>query len=70
MIHGDLNRRAAAMCGDAGDEAPICFHPDLSMPATERWETLLTIGIDSENAVLEYVAGNPMLLARDGFQRF
>ncbi|MNI00420.1 Acyl-coenzyme A:6-aminopenicillanic acid acyl-transferase [compost metagenome] len=70
MSHGDLNRRAAAMCGAAGDEAPICFHPDLSMPATERWETLLTIGIDSEHGVLEYAAGNPMQLARDGFQRF
>ncbi len=70
MIHGDLNRRAAAMCGAAGDDAPICFHPDLSMLATERWETLLTIGIDSEHGVLEYAAGNPMLLARNGFQRF
>ena len=70
MIHGDLNRRAAAMCGAAGDDAPICFHPDLSMLATERWETLLTIGIDSEHGVLEYAAGNPMQLARDGFQRF
>jgi isopenicillin-N N-acyltransferase-like protein len=70
MSAGDLTLRADAMCGVAGDQAPICFHPDLNMPATERWETLLTIGIDTENAVLEYAAGNPKQLARNGYVRF
>ena len=70
MTEGDLILRADAMCGAAGEEAPICFRPDLSMPATERWETLLTIGIDTELGVLEYAAGNPKQLARNGYQRF
>ncbi|WP_025111592.1 C45 family peptidase [Pseudomonas sp. H1h] len=70
MASGKLSRRADAMCGEAGEDAPICFHPDLSMPATERWETLLTIGIDTENSVLEYAAGNPKQLARNGYLRF
>ena len=70
MASGNLSRRAEAMCGEAGEDAPICFHPDLSMPATERWETLLTIGIDTENSVLEYAAGNPAQLARNGHLRF
>jgi isopenicillin-N N-acyltransferase-like protein len=70
MVSGDLALRAEAMCASAGDQAPICFHPDLSLPATERWETLLTIGIDTENAILEYAAGNPIQLARNGYVRF
>jgi isopenicillin-N N-acyltransferase-like protein len=70
MASGNLSHRADAMCGEAGEDAPICFHPDLSMPATERWETLLTIGIDTENSVLEYAAGNPKQLARNGYLRF
>jgi hypothetical protein len=39
--------------------APICFHPDMAMPDTERWETLLSVGIDTERCLLEYVAGTP-----------
>ncbi|WP_166361759.1 C45 family autoproteolytic acyltransferase/hydolase [Pseudomonas akapageensis] len=70
MTHGDLRRRADAMCGAAGAQAPICFHPDLSMPPTERWETLLTIGIDTEDFALEYAAGNPKQLAEKGHVRF
>jgi isopenicillin-N N-acyltransferase-like protein len=70
MTNGNLSQRADAMCGEAGEDAPICFHPDLNMPATERWETLLTIGIDTENSVLEYAAGNPKQLARNGYLRF
>ncbi|MEK8037582.1 peptidase C45, partial [Burkholderia contaminans] len=46
------------------------FHPDLSMPDTERWETLLTVGIDTDACALDYVAGNPHDLARDGALRF
>ena len=46
--------------------AVVCFHPDLSMPDTERWETLLTVGIDTDACALDYVAGNPHDLARDG----
>lgn len=70
MIVADLDLRANAMCGAAGAQAPICFHRDLSLPAAERWETLLTIGIDTRDVVLEYAAGNPKQLAVNGFVRF
>jgi isopenicillin-N N-acyltransferase-like protein len=40
------------------------------MPAKERWETLLTIGIATQGCVLEYAAGNPKRLAGNGYLRF
>lgn len=70
MAREGLAQRAEAFCGEAGEQAVVCFHPDLSQPDTERWETLLTIGLDSVGCNLEYHAGNPQALARDGFQRF
>lgn len=70
MGSADLRARAEAMCGTAGDAAPICFHPDLTLPDTERWETLLSVGIDTEQCTLDYVAGTPLQLAKAGFQRF
>ncbi|MFC3627138.1 C45 family autoproteolytic acyltransferase/hydrolase [Vogesella amnigena] len=70
MVQADVAGRAAAMCGSAGQAAPICFHPDMSMPDTERWETLLTIGIDTEHSRLEYAEGNPATLAADGYRLF
>lgn len=65
-----IAERAAAMCGAAGDRAPICFHPDMSLPDSERWETLLTVGIDTEGGALEYAAGTPQALAEAGYARF
>ncbi|PRA65998.1 peptidase C45 [Pseudomonas sp. MYb187] len=70
MGRADLRARAQAMCGGEGANAPICFYPDLSMPDTERWETLLSVGIDTEHCVLEYVAGTPLHLAKAGYERF
>ncbi|GLZ89217.1 hypothetical protein Pres01_52680 [Metapseudomonas resinovorans] len=70
MTGATLASRASAMCGEPGEQAPICFHPDLSLPPKERWETLLTIGIDTEQCELEYAAGNPVALARSGSVRF
>ncbi|MCY1279366.1 Acyl-coenzyme A:6-aminopenicillanic acid acyl-transferase [compost metagenome] len=70
MTTADLRARADAMCGAAGENAPICFTPDPGLPATERWETLLTIAIDTGNCALEYAAGNPKFLAANGYQRF
>ncbi len=58
------------MCGTAGDQAVVCFHPDLSMRDTARWETLLTVGVDTDACALDYVAGNPHDLARVGARRF
>ncbi|MNG18594.1 hypothetical protein D3C84_1026740 [compost metagenome] len=66
----ELTARADAMCGAAGNDAPICFHPDLSLPPKERWETLLTIGIDTQGFALDYAAGNPKFLAGNGHVRF
>ncbi|MEX5352533.1 C45 family peptidase [Pseudomonas juntendi] len=70
MGSSDLRARAEAMCGAEGDNAPICFHPDMAMPDTERWETLLSVGIDTEHCFLDYVAGTPLQLAKAGFERF
>ncbi|MDH0300978.1 MULTISPECIES: C45 family autoproteolytic acyltransferase/hydolase [unclassified Pseudomonas] len=70
MTGADLRARAEAMCGAAGDAAPICFHPDLALPDTERWQTLLSVGIDTEHGFLDYVAGTPLQLAKAGSQRF
>ncbi|MBD2837537.1 peptidase C45 [Pseudomonas sp. JM0905a] len=70
MTGKTLASRASAMCGEPGEQAPICFHPDLSLPPKERWETLLTIGIDTEAFELEYAEGNPVVLARSGSVRF
>lgn len=70
MTGATLASRAEALCGGLGDAAPICFIPDLSLPPTERWETLLTLGIDTERFALEYAAATPQALARDGHLRF
>ncbi|MFM0500840.1 C45 family autoproteolytic acyltransferase/hydolase [Paraburkholderia caffeinilytica] len=70
MVCEDLISRAGAMCGLDGDTAPVCFYPDMTQADTERWETLLTVGIDAEHCALEYAAGNPDALARNGFVRF
>lgn len=70
MASGDVRARAQAMCGSTGDRAPICMHADMSMPDTERWETLISIGIDTVAGVLEYAEGNPTHLASQGPQRF
>ncbi|MGA9911558.1 MAG: peptidase C45, partial [Paraburkholderia sp.] len=70
MVSEDLRCRAGAMCGVDGDSAPVCLHPDMTQADTERWETLLTVGIDTENCVLEYAAANPDNLSRNGFVRF
>lgn len=70
MTDADLRARAEAMCGAAGDRAPICFHPDFSLPDTERWETLLSVAIDTEHCALDFVAGTPLQLANAGSQRF
>ena len=70
MQAGSLTERARAMCGAAGERAPICFHPDPTLAPKERWETLLTLGIDTENGDLLYRPGNPMELANEGYLRF
>ncbi|WP_263263060.1 C45 family peptidase [Pseudomonas entomophila] len=70
MAGTDLRARARAMCGSLGAQAPICFHADPELPPTERWETLLTVALNTERCELEYHAGNPLALAELGFFRF
>lgn len=62
--------RAAAMCGPEGEQSPICFLPDSSQPDTERWQTLLTISINTKNGILKYAAGNPYQLSQTGYLSF
>lgn len=64
-----LDTRAAAMCGDAGGQAPVCFRPDPNEPLHEQWTTLLTIGLDVVNGALEYYPGSPARLAEEGVLR-
>lgn len=70
MGSADLRARAQALCGAEGASAPICFYPDMAMPDTERWETLLSVGIDTVDCRLDYIAGTPLQLAKAGFERF
>ncbi|GAB3063789.1 C45 family autoproteolytic acyltransferase/hydolase [Sediminivirga luteola] len=65
----DAVRRAQAMCGPAGDAAPICFQPDRALPPQEQWTTLLTVSLDLGGYGLEYAAGSPAVMAR-GAERF
>lgn len=70
MACRDVRERAAAMCGGAGDQAPICVSSDMTLPLDERWETLLTVSIDVGRCLLDYAEGSPNMLANSGFSRF
>ena len=62
--------RAAALCGPAGERAPVCVRRDESEPLHEQWETLLTIALDLPGFALEHRPGTPDTAGRDGLQRF
>lgn len=64
-----IERRAAAMCGEPGELAPICFRPDPAEPLHEQWTTLLTVGFDTVTGTLEYFPGSPSALAEHGARR-
>lgn len=70
MVGLPMERRAAAMCGDGGAEAPICFRPDAAEPLHEQWTTLLTVGFDLAAGALEYYPGAPAAMAQEGARRF
>lgn len=70
MKNKGIIESAAAMCGPEGEQSPICFLPDSSQPDTERWETLLTISINTKNCILKYAAGNPYQLSQTGYRSF
>lgn len=65
-----IEQRARAMAGEAGAFAPICFRPDPSEPLHEQWSTLLTVGFDLAEGVLEYYPGSPVGMAEHGARRF
>ncbi len=64
-----IEQRAAAMCGEPGALAPICFRPDPAEPLHEQWTTLLTVGLDTDAGALEYFPGSPVELAEQGARR-
>ena len=70
MTDLDAVGRAAAFCGAAGADAPICMRPDLSLPAHEQWGTLLTVALDLPGFALELHAGTPDEAAAAGLDRF
>lgn len=54
----DRGERAAALCAHEADGAAVCAHPDMTLPAHRRWETLATITLD--------VVGRRMAVHRGG----
>ncbi|HET8926597.1 MAG TPA: C45 family peptidase [Microbacterium sp.] len=62
--------RAAALCGAAGESAPVCVRRNESEPLHEQWETLLTIALDLPGFALEHRPGAPDLAGRSGLTRF
>lgn len=54
----DRGERAAALCAHDVDGAAVCAHPDMTLPAHQRWETLATISLD--------VVGHRMAVHRGG----
>ncbi|WP_053387938.1 C45 family autoproteolytic acyltransferase/hydolase [Leucobacter japonicus] len=70
MAGQPMERRAAGMCGADGAEAPVCFRPDAAEPLHEQWTTLLTVGFDLADGVLEYFPGAPSVMAQEGARRF
>lgn len=69
-LRGSIRRRSAALYGPDGEGAVLCFRPDPAAAPPDRWETLLTVGI--EPAVPELLASPraPDRAARTGFRRF
>jgi len=53
-----------------GEIPVLCMSPEPGKPAIDQWETLLSIGIDTENFELNYLTGNPDTSARSGLLTF
>ena len=61
---------ASAMCGDAGDDAPVCVHTAPGAAFTDRWSTLLTASLDVDAVAIDWFAGPPSGLTAATVQRF
>jgi isopenicillin-N N-acyltransferase like protein len=55
----DLAKRANAMVSHQEDGAALCCHPGAPGDITERWQTLITIGLDVDAGRLTFRDGNP-----------
>ncbi|MFC3997333.1 C45 family autoproteolytic acyltransferase/hydrolase [Nocardiopsis sediminis] len=66
----DPLERAGALLDHEADGSGICCHPDPAKPFHERWQTLLTIALDLENARLAYHGGGPCTAAPDTWHTF
>ncbi|MEO3868632.1 C45 family peptidase [Nonomuraea sp. B12E4] len=66
----DLTARALALLSHGPDEAPVCAHPDLTMPLNQRWETLATIGLDLPAGRLRVHRGGPCRVTESTWQTF
>lgn len=55
----DRGERAAALRAHAADGAAVCAHPDMTLPAHQRWETLATISLDVVGRRLAVHRGGP-----------
>ncbi|MFG6192452.1 C45 family autoproteolytic acyltransferase/hydolase [Nonomuraea sp. JJY05] len=55
----DHTKRALAMLSHGPDDAPVCAHPDQTMPINQRWETVATIALDLVAARLRVHQGGP-----------
>ncbi|MGW5779781.1 C45 family autoproteolytic acyltransferase/hydolase [Streptomyces sp. NPDC003863] len=62
--------RARAFCGEDGADAVVCMRPDAHKPPHEQWGTLLTVGLDTADCAIDYLAGAPHEAPASGLARF
>ncbi|MFI7228195.1 C45 family autoproteolytic acyltransferase/hydrolase [Nonomuraea angiospora] len=66
----DHTKRALAMLSHGPDDAPVCAHPDQTMPINQRWETVATIALDVVAARLRVHQGGPCQVTEATWQTF
>ncbi|MFI7125006.1 C45 family autoproteolytic acyltransferase/hydrolase [Nonomuraea sp. NPDC050153] len=66
----DHTERALAMLSHGPDDAPVCAHPDQTMPINQRWETVATIALDLADARLRVHQGGPCQVTEATWQTF
>ena len=59
LAEPDLAQRATAMLSHEEDGAALCCHSGAPGDITERWQTLITIGLDVDAGLLTFRDGNP-----------
>ncbi|MFI9841114.1 C45 family autoproteolytic acyltransferase/hydrolase [Nonomuraea sp. NPDC051941] len=66
----DHTKRALAMLSHGPEDAPVCAHPDQTMPINQRWETVATIALDLVAARLRVHQGGPCQVTEATWQTF